>query len=336
MKLVFTTFFLLLTVSAVAQKKEEQDFSAFKDYYPIAQRPYLSGGFGNNEYEQILFDAKPVVYYGVYNDIRKSLTRDSIVRGDAFYLTLQPQLRMYQGNSKPVKTPSYKALLGWQSILRTNNNNFLTMAIETGHYSNGQTGAAFSTEFEDESEEGQAVYETITDDTDLSAILNRKSGNFSTNLSRLSLNYRVNRFDAENNPKRIHSYTFTYQLYHNNFMGLFDFGGYNPKDIAIYGRHQFELGYEFTGYCKSMRYTVGQEVFLHLGSHPSTDPYRSKTYGVLYPWDTDLGFFTAFSFGFDDYNYRFVDSFPRLSIGVTWDWFTPFVVKPPKIDTNNP
>ena len=253
MKLVFTTFFLLLTVSAVAQKKEEQDFSAFKDYYPIAQRPYLSGGFGNNEYEQILFDAKPVVYYGVYNDIRKSLTRDSIVRGDAFYLTLQPQLRMYQGNSKPVKTPSYKALLGWQSILRTNNNNFLTMAIETGHYSNGQTGAAFSTEFEDESEEGQAVYETITDDTDLSAILNRKSGNFSTNLSRLSLNYRVNRFDAENNPKRIHSYTFTYQLYHNNFMGLFDFGGYNPKDIAIYGRHQFELGYEFTGYCKSMR-----------------------------------------------------------------------------------
>ena len=97
------------------------------------------------------------------------------------------------------------------------------MAIETGHYSNGQTGAAFSTEFEDESEEGQAVYETITDDTDLSAILNRKSGNFSTNLSRLSFNYRVNRFDTENNPKRIHSYTFTYQLYHNNFMGLFDF-----------------------------------------------------------------------------------------------------------------
>ncbi|KKK89922.1 hypothetical protein LCGC14_2728240, partial [marine sediment metagenome] len=149
------------------------DDSGFKDYYPIAKRPYLSGGVGNNPYENIVFDAKPVVYYGIYNDIREALSKDTITPGDAIYISLQPQLRLYNENSKPVKTPSYKAFLGWQRILSTKNNNFFTAAFETGHYSNGQTGAAFSTEFEEGTDGGNAAYDAITDDTDLAAVLAR-------------------------------------------------------------------------------------------------------------------------------------------------------------------
>lgn len=303
------------------------DDSGFKDYYPISKRPYLSGGIGNNPYENIVFDAKPVVYYGIYNDIREALSKDTITPGDAIYISIQPQLRLYNENSKPVKTPSYKAFMGWQRILSTKNNDFFTASFETGHYSNGQTGAAFSTEFEEGTDGGNAAYDAITDDTNLAAILNRTSGNFSTNLSRLSFNYRINQFDSIEKPTKIHSFTLTYQLYHNKFMGLFDFGGFNPNDIDIYGRHQLEMIYGYTGYLRNARFSLEQEVYLRFGSHPSVDLYRSESRGIIYPWDNDFGFFAEFSFGFDDYNYRFVDSFPRLAIGVTWDWFTPFIVK---------
>lgn len=326
---LFLLFFLVHCLFSPSRLLAQinSDDSGFKDYYPISKRPYLSGGIGNNPYERIIFDAKPVVYYGIYNDIREALSKDTIVPGDAVYINLQPHLRLYNENSKPVKTPSYKAFLGWQRILSTRNNNFFTAALESGHYSNGQTGAAFSTAFEDGTEGGNAAYDRITDDTNLAEILNRDNGNFSTNLTRLSLNYRINRFDSLAKPTKIHSFTLTYQLYHDKFLGLFSFGGYNPNDIDLYGRHRLELTYGYTGYLKKARYSIEQEVYLHFGRHPSADFYRSETRGLFYPWDNDFGFFAEFSFGFDDYNYRFVDSYPRLSFGMTWDWFTPFVVK---------
>ena len=34
----------------------------------------------------------------------------------AYYLTLQPHIRMYNDNSKPVKTPFYKLLFGGQFL----------------------------------------------------------------------------------------------------------------------------------------------------------------------------------------------------------------------------
>ena len=157
------------------------------------------------------------------------------------------------------------------------------------------------------------------------------SGNFSTNLTRLSLNYRINTFDEDNYPLQSHSFTIAYQIYHNRFLGVFQFGGYNPEDINIYGRHQIEAWYEFTSHLKNMRYSLTQRVFLHPDVHPSAEIYRSETSATLYPWDGDLGIMARFSFGFDDYNYRFVDSYPRFSVGLTWDWFTPFVVKPRKM-----
>ena len=316
---------LFVTAPAFAQSSRVP--SAFKEYYPIAQRSYLSGGFGNNEYEQILLDTKPSVYYSFYNDIREAVTADEKTPGYAAYLSFQPQFRIYNEESRPVKTPSYKILAGWQPLIVTTNDNFLTLAVESGHYSNGQSNSAFSAEFEDESPEGQAVYETITDDTNLAEILNRKTGNFSTNLTRISFNYRQNKFTDEIIPKRIHSYTLTYQLYHDKFFGFVDFGGYNPKDIDIFGRHRIEANYEFTFYWKGMRLVAGQDVFLQLGAHPSVTPYRSQSKLIVHPWNTDLGFFGQFDFGFDDYNYRVVDNFPRFSVGISWDWFTPFLLE---------
>lgn len=327
LKFVFT--FILSTIVVHFSLGQNDDSSGgFKDYYPISVRPDITVGVGNNEYEQILIEASPVVYYGLYNDLRYALNQETRTTGDAVYFSFQPQFRIYDEESRPVKTPSYKILIGWQKIFKTDNDNFFTAAIESGHYSNGQAGSAFSEEFDDDSEESRALYDDFTDDTDLAALLNRSTGNFSVNLTRLSFNYRLNTFDDNNVPETIHSFIGTYQLYHNRFLGVAAFGGYNPEDIDIYGRHQIELGYEFTSVLNKMRYTISQEVTYMTNSHPSSDPFRSVTSAILYPRDNDLGIIAQFSFGRDDYNYRFLDSFPRFTIGFTWDWFTPFVIKP--------
>jgi len=320
----------ILMLSCFIGLAQKDSSSGFKEYYPISVRPELSVGVGNNQYEQILLEAKPVVYYGIYNNLRAALNKDTISNGDAIYLSFQPEFRIYDEESKPVKTPSYKLLVGWQKIFKTNADNFLTAGIESGHYSNGQAGSAFSTEFDDNSPESRALYDSFTDDTDLAALLNRRTGNFSTNLTRFSINYRLNTFNEDNIPQRIHSITATYQLYHNKFLGVAEFGGYNPEDIDIYGRHRIELGYEFTEHYKSMRYTLSEQLVYHFGSHPSSSPVRSESKAIIYPWDSDLGFVAQLSFGRDDYNYRFLDSYTRFSVGITWDWFTPFVVKPIK------
>jgi hypothetical protein len=123
----------------------------------------------------------------------------------AYYLNFQPHIRMYNDNSKPVKTPSYKILLGTQFLYKTERGNFFALALESGHYSNGQSGCSFYSELNDGTEACDDVYRLITPQTDLSAILNRSSGNFSTNLTRVSLNYRFNNLNDESKPTRIHS-----------------------------------------------------------------------------------------------------------------------------------
>ena len=85
---------------------------------------------------------------------------------------------------------------------------------------------------------------------------------------------RLNTFDARNYMQKSSSFTLTYQLYHNRFLGAFNFGGYNPEDIAIYGRHQVEAGYEYTAHFNQWRYSVTQRLYWHPDVHPSADPFR--------------------------------------------------------------
>jgi len=109
--------------------------NGFTDYYPIATKPTFSYQSNMNAKESILFDAKPIVYYSIYNNMRKNMQESNDVRSNAIYITFQPHIRMYAENSKPIKTPSYRILLGWQQLYKTKNNNFFAWAIETGHYS---------------------------------------------------------------------------------------------------------------------------------------------------------------------------------------------------------
>jgi len=107
--------FLLLTVlftNVVITAQNRKDSlntkvgaSGFKEYYPIHIKPSISYLSGLNKYEDILFDAKPTVYYSFYNNMRYKTQNDPEGLHHTIYVLFQPQIRMYSEKSLPVKTP---------------------------------------------------------------------------------------------------------------------------------------------------------------------------------------------------------------------------------------
>jgi hypothetical protein len=324
-KIVFLAGLFCLT--ALAQQTQQRT-SVFGDYYPISIKPTVRYLSSMVEQEEILFDANPVVYYSFYNNMVKNLQDVNDKRfSSTFYASFQPHIRMYNENSRPVKTPSYRVFLGFQLLRKTDENHFVAAAIESGHYSNGQSGCAFDTNLDDETSPCDAVYAAITDQTNLSDILNRVNGNFSTNFTRVSGNFRLNNL-KKNTPYQVHSFTGWYELWHNNMFFVADIGGYNPLDIDIYGRHRMGFEYEYLHtYKETLKYSVGFRLQGISGAHPSVEPLRTEVFGTWYPFKSDFGFFVSYIYGHDNYNYRFVDSGNQVSVGVSWDWFTPFEIK---------
>ena len=309
----------------------QKDFNNFVRFYPIGDDPSISFKSSYVKEETILFDANPNVRFSFYNDFIKGLLNND-QHTQAWYVSFKSQIRMYVENSLPVKTPSYRVLIGTQHLFRLPGDKFFGFSLESGHYSNGQSGCAFSTLFQDESAECDSIYNLITPDTDLSKILNRKNGNFSTNLTELVLNYRINVLDDDFIPYKISSFRAGLMLYHDRFLGIADFGGYSDHDIKIYGRYRYLLGYEYSHVLKKgqgKRFSVSENIELIQGAHKHVNPLRSETTFSFYPFSKikDFGFFISYVYGHDNYNYRFVDAGHQVGIGVTWSQFPPFAIK---------
>ena len=108
MRFTITLLFCFSVLQINAQSIKHSN-SVFKDYYPISIKPVLGYISSMNDYEEILFDAKPIVYYSIYNNMQKVIQgQEDKQLSMAYYLNFQPHIRMYNDNSKPVKTPSYK------------------------------------------------------------------------------------------------------------------------------------------------------------------------------------------------------------------------------------
>ncbi|WP_103070542.1 hypothetical protein [Aquimarina sediminis] len=319
---------LLIGQSSKDSLNIKTTYSDFKEYYPIHVKPSISYLSNTSEFEDILFDAKPIVYYSFYNNMRHIMQNSDHKLSYAAYALFQPHIRMFSENSLPVKTPSYRLLFGFQGLVKTQNNNFFAWALESGHYSNGQSGCAFGAGLEDESEECRQIHLTINDQSNLSALLNRTNGNFSTNITKLSANFRLNNLNKEDKPYKVHSFSVSWELYHNLMFGFIDKGGYSDFDIDIYGRNRFGFEYEFIHtYTQKIRYSLGVKTEIIQGAHPFVEPFRGELNFTWYPFNRDIGVFAAFITGHDNYNYRLVDSGNQFSVGITWDWFTPFEIK---------
>jgi hypothetical protein len=302
-------------------------------YYPIGEDPNLSYRTSMVKYETILFEANPIVRYSLFNNMYKFVNTSGSKENhkEAWYVSYRPQLRMYTDNSLPVRTPSYRILLGTQHFWRVRDRDLIGFSLESGHYSNGQDGGAFTDKYPDGSPESEAIYKTITPATDLSAILNRKSANFSTDLTELIFNYRWNRLDEriDNSPLRTHSFKVGMVLYHDRFLGIGNFGGYSDNDIKLYGRLRTTIGYQFIKTLKcNWRFSLAENIETIYNAHPSVQPWRLETVGTVYPFPkmTDLGIFATFVWGHDNYNYRFVDSGSQFGLGISWNLFPPMPV----------
>lgn len=327
------TIILVLFCSFIFGQKS---FNEYSKVYPIGEDPNLRFMSSYTKQEKILFEANPIVRFSFYNNFLKGLLDEKKNHTEAWYISFRPQLRMYTDNSLPVRTPSYKALLGTQHLFRINNEisnstKFWGFSLESGHYSNGQDGSAFSTLYADGSPESENIYNTINASTNLSEILNRRSGNFSTNLTELIINYRTYKLDEDNLPKQLHSLNIGYILYHNRFLGFGNFGGFSPNDIKLYGRHRLLLGYEFMmafSKIENRRLSFKQNMELITNPHRSVNKVRSESILTFYPFPKSkaLGYFITYIYGHDTYNYRFVDSGNQFSFGITWSQFPPFAM----------
>ena len=325
--LFFVSILFCITLSA------QKSFNDYIQSYPIGEDPNIRLMTSYTKQENILFEANPILRLSVYNNFIKKLMDENKKHTQAWYVSFRPQLRMYTDNSLPVRTPSYRIFLATQHLFRLKtakdyNVKFWGFSIESGHYSNGQDGCAFSEDFADEAMQCDSIYNTITSSTKLSNILNRRSGNFSTDLTELIFNYRTYKLDDENIPLQMHSFNLGYILYHDKFLGIGNFGGFTENDIKIYGRHRFLAGYEFMKVLKKfkeIRYSIKQNFELIHKPHNSVKPLRSESMLTIYPFPKSkaLGFFLSYIYGHDNYNFRFVDSGHQGTFGISWNQFPP-------------
>ena len=321
---------LITSLEVVAQK----GFEGYHSVYPIGDDPSINIATSYAEQETILFEANPNVSYSYYNNFIKELDGGDKKRMQAYYISFRPQLRMYTEKSMPVKTPSYRALFATQQFFKMKNHNLFGFSLESGHYSNGQTGCAFSEFYEDGSQQCAEVYRSFTPQTDLSAMLNRRSGNFSTNLTELIVNYRWNCFtnagDGDDIPIEVHSLKAGTLIFHDRFLGVLNFGGYSPEDIRIMGRYRHLLGYEYIRMLQKGRwYSLAANTEYIQGAHEHVNPFRGEFSFSIFPAKRmkEFGVFVSYIYGHDNYNFRFVDAGHQLALGVKWSRFPPVAVK---------
>src|SRR5882724_1067138 len=119
-------------------------------WYPISDDPNISYKTSATPYETILFEANPIVHFSFFNNINgfQSSYGKSHNHKQAWYLLYKPELRMYTDNSLPVKMPTYRILAGTQHFWRIGNRDLLGFSLESGHYSNGQDGGTFTTQYQ--------------------------------------------------------------------------------------------------------------------------------------------------------------------------------------------
>lgn len=327
MKSIITTILISFSASCYAQ------FEKYSHIYPITEDANVRWLSSYSPYEIIQAEGNPIVKFSFYNNFVKRFADTTKLHSMAQYLDFRPQFRLYDENSKPIKTPCYRIFLGTQHFFRLKRNkkrttHFVGFAVQSGHYSNGQSRCAFA---EDENDSGRicdSIYSSISENSDLSAMLNRRNGNFSVNLSEFTAQYRFHFLDMTGCAKQTHVVSLGYVVFHKGVLGIADFDLVSDEDLDIIGRHRLKFEYDFAQTFKlvkkskvAQRIRFQQKVETIFGAHPHVNPLRSESIISFYPASvvSALGVAVSYIYGFDNYNFRIVDSGHQFSVGLTWD-----------------
>lgn len=313
---------LVYKIPALGKQSFRFNYNSFAITRPALENPRLGWNSPIYREENIIVDGFPAITFHFFKNYNQSVRKKKKL-GMSYYLSFLPHFRMYSKESNPVLMPSYKFFLGLKHMYHLGERHIFGYKFESGHYSNGQDGCAFSSGNNTRNLDCDSLFRLINNDTNLSEKLNRQNGDFSTNLTNLVLDYRFVSRSDEGGPKQIHSFSLGVIVYHNNFFGIIDKGGLGRGMIDIYGRFRFSLGYHYTYRWKS-GYRILFEEYIELisGAHPWVNPFRSLTSFTLY-FPRNVGIYVNYIYGHDDYNIRFVDSGQQFGMGVSWDLFPP-------------
>lgn len=333
--------FIVLILLAISVQQSFAQFEKYSHVYPITQDPSVRWMSSYSPYETIQFEANPIIKFSFYNNFVKRLPDTTKLHSMAQYIDFRPQFRLYKEESQPIKTPSYRIFLGTQHMFRlrskkSNQVQLIGFALQSGHHSNGQSKCTFDGSKFDDSPRCNAIYDQITDTTDLSRILNRSNGNYSMNLSELTINYRFNTLNEEGYAKHSHSVSLGYVIRHKGIFGIADVDLVSDGDLNLIGRHvlnfQYDYAFTFRLVRKSnvwQRIRAKQNFEAVFDAHPHINPIRTETTLIFYPLSTvsALGISFSYIYGHDNYNYRIVDSGSQFTTGITWDLFPPVKLK---------
>lgn len=307
-------------------KKYTYNYGILSQLYPIRDNPTVGYRSSYRKDETIIVDVHPILSLSFYNDFKEKLKAGKFF-SQGYAVNFRPQFRLYSELSTPVKMPSYNVTLSVQNLFRLSQKHLISYALESGHYSNGQSGSSLTCAGDDQSAISDSMWASITPETNLSDIINRKNGDFSTNFTELIFNYRfIPKFDKFNMPKQVHSFSTGFVYYHNRLLGMINVGGYTDESIKIYGKWRFLFSYEYNYNLKSgFRVHVSESLKIIAGAHPSVNPVRSVLQTTFF-LPQSLGIFVSYIYGHDDYNLRFVDSGHQIGVGLTWDVFPPIPI----------
>lgn len=308
---IASLFIVFLSSHVFAQKT-----NPFNQFLPIMDLPFIDWSSPMNEDEPIIFNGSASIYYQFINSYYQGNKKTK----QALYANFRTHIRMYQSQSLPVRTPSYKFILGYQRSFTFGVNN-LHLALETGHYSNGQSFCAWDPSVKDGSEACRSIYNAITDDDNLAEMFNRNSGNFSTNLTKITASYIIPPMSKGLIERRTiaHRFGASFQVNHVDIVYLFNVDE-KEGDVRIVGDQVYTVMMEsFLAPISNADISIINEIEYIKNAHPSINPWRYRLTLNIFPYDLYTAFFIAFTSGHDNYNYRIVDSRNQISLGIRWD-----------------
>ncbi|MCD6013306.1 MAG: hypothetical protein K0Q79_3168 [Flavipsychrobacter sp.] len=322
MKKHYIVYFLLLALSKGAYGQ----FSSFDETAYFG----LSTPTGTNQSESILLEARPILKVPLYNRLNSDLGKRKRYSPTASII-FDPQFRMYNSNSRPVKMPTYRIFLsaGVTRQIGSDLNSpdaLISLAAEHGHYSNGQFGCVWGSSMDNDST--CMALSANADNIDAPAMLNRNSGEYSTNFARAKLklmyflrSYPINDAGSTRGGKVKRSVqgTIAYTKLVDWLAGA-DIGGYDDHAHLFYPMNQFyvELAYEhYFAHNSNRHIRIGAEYWYRPSGNAFIYPNNFAITGAYF-LQNNLGFFIKGEYGQDSYNIRFVDQIARVMGGLMY------------------
>ncbi|HEY6881494.1 MAG TPA: hypothetical protein VI299_25890 [Polyangiales bacterium] len=312
------------------EQNEEQGFDEEADYLALAEAPiflprsYLYWGTPvGPKYarEDLAFALEYALHLSIYSNVRDQALAGKNWAG-AVTLTFEGDLRMINGESKPVRMPSYRPNLNGQLFYvwhRPQPVLFgLRFALE--HYSNGQEQCAFDRNQPDQSDGCKQITDAVVNPA---RQLNRINGNFATNGWIIELYGRIHQTNSKGVAVGHLATGFgVFGMVQNGPLAL------EPYMRRLYGWGRLSANVEAKKRFGWATMTARLSGAFYPSTHGITPNKSGSVEVVIGPyWLTGLGFFARYYGGRDFYNAFFVDSIQQFAAGLAWDGERPLKFK---------